>query len=87
MVCPKSSIFKIREKGIRPLCNGVKFQHKNHFGHRTLTKALITLKDGHVAGPILCLHSGRNWGGAPRTESPMSEGITPNPMSRLVPFA
>ena len=41
MVCPKSSIFKIREKGIDPLCNLMKFLHKDDFGHRTLPQALI----------------------------------------------
>jgi hypothetical protein len=79
--------FKICEKGIGLLCNLVKFQHRDQFGHGTFAKALITFEGWYVAGPsfhYIQASFGRVLQG-PKTQC--LKGVTPNPMSRLVPFA
>lgn len=74
MVCQKSSIFKIREKGIAPLSNLVKFQRRDQFGHRTLAKALITFEGwSSCRSHPFATFRPSIWEGAPRTENPMSE--------------
>ncbi len=76
----KSSIFKIREKNIGPLCNLVKFQHRYQFGHRTLAKALITFEWWSCcrSHPFATFRPSISEG-APRTENPMSEMGYANP--------